>query len=64
MVGTLMLVARQEARLLLADRTLWIVSALFVAIVGYGLFKAEVIGNAGLLIYAVVIGFTPIILAA
>lgn len=39
MVGTLMLVARQEARLLLADRTLWIVSALFVAIVGYGLFN-------------------------
>jgi ABC-2 type transport system permease protein len=33
------LVARQEARLLLADRTLWIISALFVAIVGYGLFN-------------------------
>ena len=32
--------------------------------VGYGLFKAEVIGSAGLLAYAVVIGFTPIILAA
>jgi hypothetical protein len=31
---------------------------------GYGLFKAGVIGNAGLLVYAVVIGFTPIILAA
>jgi hypothetical protein len=32
--------------------------------VGYGLFKTEVIGSAGLLAYAVVIGFTPIILAA
>ena len=32
--------------------------------VGYGLFKAGVIGNAGLLVYAAVIGFTPIILAA
>jgi hypothetical protein len=32
--------------------------------VGYGLYKAGVIGNAGLLVYAVVIGFTPIILAA
>ena len=32
--------------------------------VGYGLFKAEMIGNAGLLVYAVVIGFTPLILAA
>ena len=31
---------------------------------GYGLFKAGVIGNAGLLVYAAVIGFTPIILAA
>ena len=30
---------------------------------GYGLFKAGVIGNAGLLVYAAVIGFTPIILA-
>ena len=32
--------------------------------VGYGLFKSGVIGNAGLLVYAAVIGFTPIILAA
>jgi len=32
--------------------------------IGYGLFKAGVIGNAGLLIYAAVIGFTPIILTA
>lgn len=39
MLRTLLLVARQEARLLLADRTLWIISALFVAIVGYGLFN-------------------------
>ena len=31
---------------------------------GYGLFKAGVIGSAGLLVYAAVIGFTPIILAA
>ena len=31
---------------------------------GYGLFKSGVIGSAGLLAYAVVIGFTPIILAA
>ena len=31
---------------------------------GYGLFKAGVIGNAGLLVYAAVIGFAPIILAA
>ena len=31
---------------------------------GYGLFKAGVIGNPGLLVYAAVIGFTPIILAA
>jgi hypothetical protein len=31
---------------------------------GYGLFKSEVIGSAGLLVYAAVIGFTPIILAA
>ena len=29
-----------------------------------GLFKAGVIGNAGLLVYAAVVGFTPIILAA
>ena len=31
---------------------------------GYGLFKAGVIGGHGLLVYAAVIGFTPIILAA
>ena len=31
---------------------------------GYGLYKAGVFGNAGLLVYAAVIGFTPIILAA
>ena len=31
---------------------------------GYGLFKSGVIGSAGLLVYAAVIGFTPIILAA
>jgi hypothetical protein len=31
---------------------------------GYGLYKAGVIGNAGLLIHGAVIGFTPIILAA
>src|SRR6187402_1297577 len=30
---------------------------------GYGLFKSGVIGSAGLLVYAAVIGFTPIILA-
>ena len=29
-----------------------------------GLFKAGVIGNAGLVVYGVVVGFTPIILAA
>jgi hypothetical protein len=32
--------------------------------VGYGLSKAGVIVNAGLLVWGVVIGFTPIILAA
>ena len=32
--------------------------------IGYGFFKNGVIGSAGLLVYAVVIGFTPIILAA
>ncbi|XUJ37687.1 hypothetical protein ACQ5SK_09885 [Bradyrhizobium japonicum] len=32
--------------------------------IGYGLFKSEVIGGNGLLVYAAVIGFTPIILAA
>ena len=31
---------------------------------GYGLFKAGMIGNVGLLVYAAVIGFAPIILAA
>ena len=31
---------------------------------GYGLYKAGVIGNTGLLVYAGVIGFTPLILAA
>jgi len=35
-----------------------------VLFVGYGLFKAGAIGNAGLLVYAAVVGFTPIILAA
>lgn len=37
MVKTFALVARHEIRLLLADRTLWVVSALFLAILGYGL---------------------------
>ena len=32
--------------------------------IGYGFFKAGMIGNAGLLAYAAVISFTPIILAA
>jgi Protein of unknown function with HXXEE motif len=32
--------------------------------IGYGLFKSGVIGGNGLLVYAAVIGFTPIILAA
>ena len=32
--------------------------------VGYQLFKSEVIGSVGLLVYAAVIGFMPIILAA
>jgi hypothetical protein len=32
--------------------------------VGYGLFKAGVIGDAGLVVFAAVIGFAPIILAA
>jgi hypothetical protein len=32
--------------------------------IGYGFFKSGVIGSAGLLVYAAVIGFTPIILAA
>ena len=32
--------------------------------VGYGVYKAGVMGNAGLLVFAAVIGFSPIILAA
>ena len=32
--------------------------------IGYGFFKSGVIGNGGLLVYAAVIGFAPIILAA
>ena len=32
--------------------------------IGHGLFKSGIIGSAGLLVYAAVIGFTPIILAA
>jgi len=32
--------------------------------IGYGLFKSGVIGSAGLLVFAVVVGFAPIILAA
>jgi uncharacterized protein with HXXEE motif len=35
-----------------------------VLFLGYGLFKAGVIGNPGLLVYAAAVGFTPIILAA
>ena len=35
-----------------------------VLFVGYGLFKAGVIGNAGLVVYGAVVGFMPIILAA
>ena len=31
---------------------------------GYGLFKAGLFGGAGLLVFAAVIGFAPIILAA
>jgi len=31
---------------------------------GYGLFKAGLFGSAGLLVFAAVIGFAPIILAA
>jgi hypothetical protein len=31
--------------------------------IGYGFYKSGVIGDAGLLVYAAVIGFTPIILA-
>lgn len=36
---TLRLVVEHEIRLLLADRTLWLVSGLFFALVGYGLFN-------------------------
>jgi hypothetical protein len=32
--------------------------------IGYGLFKAGAIGNAGLLVHATLIGFTPIVLTA
>ena len=35
-----------------------------VLFVGYGMFKAGVIGDAGLVVYGAVVGFTPIILAA
>ena len=35
-----------------------------VLFVGYGMFKAGVIGNAGLVVYGAVVGFTPIFLAA
>jgi Protein of unknown function with HXXEE motif len=35
-----------------------------VLFLGYGLFKAGVIGNAGLVVYGAVVGFTPCILAA
>jgi hypothetical protein len=35
-----------------------------ILFIGYGLFKAGVIGNPGLLAYAAAVGFTPIILAA
>jgi hypothetical protein len=31
--------------------------------IGYGFYKSGVIGNAGLLVFAAVIGFTPINLA-
>ena len=36
----------------------------FFLFVGYGFFKAGVIGSGGLLVFAAVIGFAPIILAA
>ena len=35
-----------------------------VLFAGYGMFKAGVIGDAGLVVYGAVVGFTPIILAA
>jgi hypothetical protein len=35
-----------------------------VLFLGYGLFRAQVIGNPGLLVYGAAVGFTPIILAA
>ncbi|HEX2339633.1 MAG TPA: HXXEE domain-containing protein [Vicinamibacterales bacterium] len=34
-----------------------------VLFIGYGMFKAGVIGNTGLVVYGAVVGFTPIILA-
>ena len=39
MLRTLALIIRHEVRLLLADRTLWLVSTLFIVIIGYGLFN-------------------------
>ena len=39
MLKTVALIARHEVRLLLADRTLWLVSTLFVVIIGYGVFN-------------------------
>jgi hypothetical protein len=35
-----------------------------VLFLGYGMFKAGVIGDAGLVVYGAIVGFTPIILAA
>jgi hypothetical protein len=35
-----------------------------VLFAGYGLFKAGVIGDAGLVAYGAVVGFTPIVSAA
>ena len=32
--------------------------------IGYGFFKSGAIGNAGLLVYAVFVGFAPIVLSA
>ena len=50
----------------------WVVGVAYAAgavthvllFVGYGFYKNGMIGNVGLLVYAAVIGFTPIILAA
>lgn len=39
MLKTFALVVRHELRLLGADRTLWLVSSLFIVIIGYGLFN-------------------------